>query len=118
MSNSRQRLPPAAIRRPEQQTDHPGTAIFVNAWVRDQAGRAVADAEVDVWHTAGEGFYENQDPTQGDMNLRGKFITDAKGRIAFRRVKPSGYPIPLSGPMGALLRAQGRHNMRPAHIPS
>lgn len=94
----------------------PGTPIFVNAWVRDRAGRAVADAEVDVWHTSGEGFYENQDPAQGDMNLRGKFMTDAKGHIAFRSVKPSGYPIPLSGPAGALLRAQGRHNMRPAHI--
>lgn len=93
-----------------------GAPIFVNAWVRDQAGRAVADAEVDVWHTSGEGFYENQDPAQGDMNLRGKFTTDAKGHIAFRSVKPSGYPIPLSGPVGALLRAQGRHNMRPAHI--
>lgn len=94
----------------------PGTPIFVNAWVRDQEGRAVAGAEVDVWHTSGEGFYENQDPEQADMNLRGKLTTDAMGHIAFRSVKPAGYPIPLSGPVGALLRAQGRHNMRPAHI--
>jgi hydroxyquinol 1,2-dioxygenase len=93
-----------------------GTPIFVNAWVRDAAGRPVEGAEVDVWHTSGEGFYENQDPEQADMNLRGKFTTDAQGRIAFRSVKPAGYPIPLSGPVGALLRAQGRHNMRPAHI--
>jgi catechol 1,2-dioxygenase len=50
------------------------------------------------------------------MNLRGKFITDDKGHIAFRSVKPAPYPIPLTGPVGALLRAQGRHNMRPAHI--
>ncbi len=94
----------------------PGAPIFVNAWVRDRSGRAVADAEVDVWQSSGEGFYENQDPGQADMNLRGKFKTDAAGRIAFRSVKPAGYPIPLSGPVGALLRAQGRHNMRPAHI--
>ncbi|MBO9648856.1 MAG: catechol 1,2-dioxygenase [Variovorax sp.] len=94
----------------------PGTPIFVNAWVRDQAGRAVPNAEVDVWHTSSEGFYENQDPEQGDMNLRGKFTTDANGQISFRSVKPAGYPIPLSGPVGALLRAQGRHNMRPAHV--
>jgi len=94
----------------------PGTPIFVNAWVRDAAGRPVEGAEVDVWHTSGEGFYENQDPEQADMNLRGKFTTDAQGHIAFRSVKPAGYPIPLSGPVGALLRAQGRHNMRPAHI--
>ena len=94
----------------------PGVPIFVKAWVRDVAGRAVEGAEVDVWHTSAEGYYENQDPEQGDMNLRGKFTTDAAGHIAFRSVKPAGYPIPLSGPVGALLRAQGRHNMRPAHI--
>jgi hydroxyquinol 1,2-dioxygenase len=94
----------------------PGTPIFVNAWVRDAQGRPVADAEVDVWHTSGEGYYENQDPEQADMNLRGKFSTDAAGHIAFRSVKPGGYPIPLSGPVGALLRVQGRHNVRPAHI--
>ncbi len=94
----------------------PGPPIFVNAWVRDREGRPVAGAQVDVWHTSSEGFYENQDPQQGDMNLRGKFTTDAAGRVSFRSVKPAGYPIPLSGPVGALLRAQGRHNMRPAHI--
>ncbi|MEF7613619.1 hypothetical protein V4F39_06810 [Aquincola sp. MAHUQ-54] len=69
-----------------------GTPIFVNAWVRDPQGRPVAGAEVDVWHTSGEGCHENQDPEQADMNLRGKFTTDAQGCIAFRRVKPAGYP--------------------------
>src|SRR5262249_32834950 len=58
----------------------------------------------------------NQDPVQADMNLRGKFFTDADGRISFRSVKPAGYPIPIDGPTGELLRAQGRHNMRPAHL--
>jgi len=93
-----------------------GEPIFVNAWVRDRQGRPVEGAEVDVWHATAEGYYENQDPTQADMNLRGKFTTDAQGHIAFRSVKPAGYPIPLSGPVGELLRAQRRHNMRPAHI--
>ncbi|HVN34984.1 MAG TPA: dioxygenase [Casimicrobiaceae bacterium] len=94
----------------------PGTPMFVTACVKDLAGRPVAGAEVDVWHTSGEGVYENQDPSQADMNLRGKFTTDAEGRISFRSIKPIGYPIPLSGPVGDLLRAQGRHNLRPAHI--
>ncbi len=93
-----------------------GAAVFVNAWVRDTQGRPVEGAEVDVWQASSEGFYENQDPGQGDMNLRGKLTTDASGHIAFRSIKPVGYPIPLTGPVGALLRAQGRHNMRPAHI--
>lgn len=94
----------------------PGAPAFVNAWVRDTKGRPVEGVEVDVWQASSEGFYENQDPGQEDMNLRGKFTTDGAGHIAFRTIKPSGYPIPLSGPVGALLRAQGRHNMRPAHI--
>ena len=93
-----------------------GTPIFVDARVHDPEGRPVAGAEVDVWHCSAEGFYENQDPGQADMNLRGQFVTDADGRIAFRSIKPVGYPIPVSGPVGALLRAQGRHNLRPAHI--
>lgn len=93
-----------------------GVPIFVDAWVRDSHGHPVADAEVDVWHTSDEGFYENQDPGQADMNLRGKFTTDANGHISFRSIKPRGYPIPVNGPVGELIRAQGRSNMRPAHI--
>ena len=50
------------------------------------------------------------------MNLRGKFCTDAAGRIAFRSVKPVGYAIPTRGVVGELLRALGRAPMRPAHI--
>jgi hydroxyquinol 1,2-dioxygenase len=94
----------------------PGDPIFVTASVADADGRPVAGAEVDVWNASGEGFYENQDPRQADMNLRGTFVTGEDGRFSFWTVKPAGYPIPVSGPAGDLLRAQGRHNMRPAHI--
>jgi catechol 1,2-dioxygenase len=94
----------------------PGEALFVNASFKDRAGKPIAGAEVDVWHSSTEGFYENQDPVQADMNLRGKFTTDSNGHISFRSIKPAGYPIPIDGPTGDLLRAQGRHNMRPAHL--
>lgn len=94
----------------------PGAPLFVNCVVRDQQGRPIAGAEVDVWHSSPEGLYEQQDETQADMNLRGKFTTDAKGRFGFRSVRPAGYPIPVDGPVGELLRAAGRHNMRPAHL--
>ncbi len=94
----------------------PGAPVFVDAWVYDPAGKPVANAEIDVWQASGEGLYENQDPEQADMNLRGKFTTDDQGHIWFRTVKPVGYPIPISGVVGELLRIQGRHNMRPAHI--
>jgi catechol 1,2-dioxygenase len=94
----------------------PGPVLFVDAWFRDTSGKPIAGAEVDVWHSSTEGFYENQDPVQADMNLRGKFTTDRDGHISFRSVKPAGYPIPIDGPVGELLRAAGRHNMRPAHL--
>jgi catechol 1,2-dioxygenase len=94
----------------------PGDPVFVTARIQDAQGRPLADAEVDVWQASGEGYYENQDPQQADMNLRGKFRTGADGIVRFRTVKPSGYPIPVGGPVGQLIRAQGRHNMRPAHI--
>lgn len=93
-----------------------GEPMFVTAAVKDSEGRPVEGAEVDVWHCSTEGFYENQDPAQANMNLRGKFITDSNGQISFRSIKPAGYPVPIDGPVGALLRAQGRHNMRPAHV--
>ena len=82
----------------------PGPALLVDAWFRDDSGRPIAGAEVDVWHSSPEGFYENQDPVQADMNLRGKFLTDADGHIAFRSVKPAGYPIPIDGPTGRSTR--------------
>jgi hydroxyquinol 1,2-dioxygenase len=94
----------------------PGPALFAALSFRDTDGRPVVGAEVDIWHSSPEGFYENQDPVQADMNLRGKFFTDQAGQVSFRSVKPAGYPIPIDGPTGDLLRAQGRHNMRPAHL--
>jgi len=62
------------------------------------------------------GFYENQDEEQPDMNLRGRFKTDAKGKFNFKSVRPSGYPVPVDGPCGDLLRAQLRDPYRPAHV--
>jgi catechol 1,2-dioxygenase len=94
----------------------PGPVLFVDAWFRDTKGQPVAGAEVDIWQSSPEGFYENQDPVQADMNLRGKFTADKDGHISFRSVKPAGYPIPIDGPVGEFIRAQGRHNMRPAHL--
>jgi catechol 1,2-dioxygenase len=94
----------------------PGPAIFVNCWIKDQNGKPIEGAEVDVWHSSPEGFYEQQDPKQAGMNLRGKFMTDAQGHFGFRSVKPAGYPIPVNGPVGDLVRAGKRHNFRPAHL--
>ncbi len=94
----------------------PGPRLAFKGWVRDLAGNPVAGAEVDVWHSSPVGLYENQDPAQAEMNLRGKFVTQADGSFSFSSVKPAGYPVPIDGPTGALLGAQKRHNFRPAHL--
>jgi protocatechuate 3,4-dioxygenase beta subunit len=94
----------------------PGPRLAFKGWVKDTSGKPVAGAEVDVWHSSTVGLYENQDPTQAEMNLRGKFTTLADGSFSFTTVKPAGYPVPTDGPAGALLAAQKRHNMRPAHL--
>lgn len=97
-------------------SDTPGAPLFVRANVIDREGRPIPGAEVDVWHASPVGLYENQDPDQAEMNLRGKFMTDERGRFWFRTVKMVGYPIPVDGVVGRLLKAQGRHPYRPAHL--
>jgi protocatechuate 3,4-dioxygenase beta subunit len=94
----------------------PGPGLVVQACLEDGNGRPVAGAEIDVWHSSPEGLYENQDPGQAEMNLRGRFVSDDAGRFHFRSVKPAGYPIPVDGPVGELVRATRRHNFRPAHL--
>ena len=97
-------------------SETPGAPLFVNGRVVDKDGRPVAGAEVDVWHASPVGLYENQDPEQADMNLRGKFTTDQDGAFSFRSVMMVGYPIPTDGVVGRLLEAQNRHPYRPAHL--
>jgi protocatechuate 3,4-dioxygenase beta subunit len=94
----------------------PGPGLIVRVSIVDGEGRPVTGAEIDVWHSSPEGLYENQDPGQAEMNLRGRFVSDAAGRFDFRSVKPAGYPIPIDGPVGELVKATRRHNFRPAHL--
>jgi catechol 1,2-dioxygenase len=94
----------------------PGEPLFVTGRVVDRAGQPIAGAEVDVWQASPAGLYENQDATQADMNLRGKLISDEDGRFRFRTVRMVGYPLPTDGVVGRMLKAQGRHAFRPAHL--
>jgi protocatechuate 3,4-dioxygenase beta subunit len=94
----------------------PGPELFASCRIVDPDGVPLAGVEVDVWQSSPVGLYENQDETQAEMNLRGKFTTDAEGRFSFRSVKPGPYPVPTGGPVGELLRAQERHPYRPAHL--
>ena len=95
-----------------------GVPLFFTGHVVDRSGNPVTGAEVDVWHASTVGLYENQDPSQAEWNLRGKFTTDKDGVFAYRSIKPSGYPVPPDTVTEELLVAQGRHIMRPAHLHS
>ena len=94
----------------------PGLPLIVRGHVRDRSGNPIVGAEIDVWHASPSGLYENQDPDQEDMNLRGKFVSDDDGNFWFRTVRMTGYAIPTHGVVGRLLAAQNRHPFRPAHL--
>jgi catechol 1,2-dioxygenase len=96
--------------------DTAGPKLEVKVSVVDLYGKPIANTIVDVWQASPSGFYENQDPAQADMNLRGRFICDSNGQFTFWTVRPAGYPIPIDGPVGVLLKHQDRNPMRPAHI--
>ncbi len=93
-----------------------GIPLEVRGVAYDKHGKPLANATVDVWHASPVGLYENQDDAQENMNLRGRFKTDAQGAYLFKTVRPAGYPVPTNGPCGDLLRAQLRHPNRPAHL--
>ena len=59
----------------------PGPALFADLQITDAKGQPIEGVEVDVWHSSPEGFYEQQDPKQAPMNLRGQFTTDKDGRF-------------------------------------
>lgn len=95
----------------------PGAAeVTMYGRVLDTAGEPVPHAWIDAWQTDAEGLYDLQanDPTV--MDMRGRVQCDAQGGFHFRTVRPRGYSIPMDGPVGALVRRQERHGMRPAHI--
>lgn len=93
-----------------------GEVLFMNGQVRDQNGKPVAGAVVDVWHADTRGNYSHFDPQQAPYNLRRRIGTDDEGRYRFRSIMPSGYSTPPGGNTEKLLFAIGRHGNRPAHI--
>ncbi len=96
--------------------DGRGEPAVVSGRVLSTSGAPIPNALLDIWEGGENGLYEQQDPNQPDMNLRGKFRTDSEGRYCFVAIKPVSYPIPDDGPVGQMLRAVGRHPYRPAHI--
>jgi catechol 1,2-dioxygenase len=95
---------------------HRGSVMVGLGSITDVEGRPLARATVDIWQADDAGHYDSQDPQQPPSNLRGLFNADEHGAFWFRSVLPSSYPVPTDGPAGELLRALGRHPMRPAHV--
>jgi protocatechuate 3,4-dioxygenase beta subunit len=97
--------------------DDEGDILFMSGQVltaEDQ--RPLPHAILDVWQTNEQGYYENQDEHQADYNLRGRLLTDERGRFEFQTVIPGAYEVTRGGPVGEFLKALGRHAWRPAHI--
>ncbi|HXX45239.1 MAG TPA: dioxygenase [Candidatus Acidoferrales bacterium] len=93
-----------------------GTEVVFYGRVIDSAGRGIPNALVRVWEPDETGHYDLQRMDPSVMDLRGCFRADSEGRYYFRGVCPTGYMIPMDGPVGDMIRAQKRHGYRPAHI--
>lgn len=93
-----------------------GVPLWMHGRVVDVQGNPIARAEIDVWQNGPNQLYAIQDPTAPHDHLRGKFKAQSDGTYAFLAVRPTPYPIPEDGPVGAMLRATGRSSWRPAHI--
>jgi catechol 1,2-dioxygenase/hydroxyquinol 1,2-dioxygenase len=93
----------------------PETEIVLYGYVGDVNGKPLSGATVSLWQTSASGLYDIQEDPSA-IDYRGVFATDAKGLFVLRTVKPLGYSIPMDGPVGAMVKAQKRHGMRPAHI--
>ncbi|MGW5609898.1 intradiol ring-cleavage dioxygenase [Streptomyces sp. NPDC003753] len=94
-----------------------GEPCVISGRVLSEDGTPLPGAVLDVWQADADGHYDVQQPDlQPAGNGRGLFKADSEGRFWFRTCVPAPYPIPTDGPVGALLRATGRHPYRPAHI--
>jgi protocatechuate 3,4-dioxygenase beta subunit len=96
-------------------TVKPGSECVLYGHISDVNGKPLAGATVSIWQTGADGLYDIQESAQS-IDYRGVFTSDAEGVYVLRTVKPIGYSIPMDGPVGEMVRAQGRHGMRPAHI--
>ena len=103
----------ADLRRRELAAAEP---CLVLGKVTDEHGNPIAGATIDVWQTAANGFYDVQDASAPEWNLRAQLSSNAGGEYAFVTEKQVSYPVPTDGPVGRMLAAAGRHGYRPAHV--
>ncbi|PRY94615.1 protocatechuate 3,4-dioxygenase beta subunit [Hasllibacter halocynthiae] len=87
-----------------------GPRIRVHGTVRDEGGRPVPHALLELWQAnaggryrhARDGYLAPLDPNFGGC---GRVMTDAEGRYAFRTIQPGPYPWPNGG-----------NDWRPMHV--
>ncbi len=77
----------------------PGEEIGVYGRLIDASGSPIPHAPIEVWQPDEDGFYDLQKQDPNEMELRGRF-SDESGRYHFRTIKPTGYKIPMDGPVG------------------
>ncbi|KAI0721635.1 aromatic compound dioxygenase [Cerioporus squamosus] len=93
-----------------------GEPMFVEGRVLSTDGTPIPNAVIETWETDADGFYDTQYATREKPDCRGRVRSDKDGWFGYRAVVPVAYPIPGDGPVGELLTAIGRHNMRPNHL--
>ena len=96
--------------------DNDGASVIVQGKVLSTDGDPIPHAAIEIWQTADNGLYSNQDDAQPDYNLRARQVVGGDGRYAFTTVRPAPYTVPSDGPVGDLLKATGRHPWRPSHL--
>lgn len=96
--------------------DNLGQQVVVEGHVRDTDGNPIANANIEIWQTADNGLYSNQDTAQPEYNLRASMTTGDDGRYALSTIRPAPYMVPTDGPVGEILNATGRHAWRPSHL--
>jgi len=92
-----------------------GPELLVYGTVTDNAGAAIPGALVQMWQTDAEGEYDLQ-TSDAAIDMRANVRCDGHGQFHVRTLVPLGYSVPMDGPVGGLIRQQGRHGCRPAHI--
>jgi alcohol dehydrogenase class IV/protocatechuate 3,4-dioxygenase beta subunit len=93
-----------------------GEPLAVDVRFESSDGTPLAGAVVDVWQSNDDGFYDVQLPDLDGPVLRARFRADDQGKLQFRTILPSAYPIPQDGPVGVMLRSAGRHPWRAPHL--
>ena len=92
-----------------------GIPCLVEGTVTDTDGNPISRARIEVWEADEDGLYDVQ---YADNRVCGRahLYSGHDGGYHFWGLKPTPYPIPGDGPVGAMLDAVGRSPVRAAHL--